>query len=149
VKNPARVETHPASGDWTIEDRMAEADQMAQDFALKNARSGAGLKRTYVGTVSTKDGTIALTSSGARPLEPPGAEGPNCGWCAEGNGVGALGGSADTVRFTKAYEVLRGDNGELAVRVKRVCTRCQDDYPDRGIFARDAKGERGGSWGDK
>lgn len=89
------------------------------------------------------------TSSGARPLEPSGAEGPDCGWCAEGNGVGALDGSAGTVRFTKAYEVFRGENGELAVRVKKVCTRCQDDYPDRSIFAPDANGEPGGSWGDK
>ncbi|MFE4819902.1 ricin-type beta-trefoil lectin domain protein [Streptomyces sp. NPDC056704] len=144
AKRPPAVKSIPAKDGWTHEGQLQAAGDMVPDFAIKNAKGNQPMTRTYVGGYNTETGEIALASSGGGGA--PGGIGPTCGWCAEGNVVGALGGNPELVRLTHAYEVVRRADQSLGVEVKRVCMKCQRDFPSRKYFVSGVTHEPGGDW---
>ncbi|QCW78725.1 hypothetical protein EQG64_19260 [Streptomyces sp. S6] len=68
--------------------------------------------------------------------------------CAEGNFVHALGGDPTKVRFTIAYNASRQPDGTVVAGPKKVCLKCQLDYPSPGQFEPGVEGESGGLWGE-
>ncbi|MGW2517195.1 ricin-type beta-trefoil lectin domain protein [Streptomyces sp. NPDC001617] len=138
------VKSVPAEEGWTHERQIQLAEDMVPDFAIKNAAGNQPLSRTYVGGYNTETGEIALASSGGGVADPD-FIGPTCGYCAEGNVVRSLGGDPELVRLTNAYNVVRLD-GQHVAKLKRVCVRCQADFPNRGYFIPGIQHEPGGPW---
>lgn len=132
---PAALETHAPPSTWTPEGRLAEAESMVDDFALKNYTRKTG-NRTYVGAVNTETGEIALASSGGRY--------PGASYCAEGNVCFALGGDASKVKFTNAKHVVKNGASKVT-RNKKVCVNCQHDY-DPPQFIDGVQHVKGGRW---
>ncbi len=61
----------------------------------------------------------------------------------------ALGGNPDEVIFTNAATLARDSERAWTAVLKKVCVRCQADYPNReGNFVPGIQGDPGGPWGD-
>ncbi|MEU7604914.1 RHS repeat-associated core domain-containing protein [Streptomyces sp. NPDC041003] len=134
-KPPPVVEIHPAPPNWNGQSRLAEADEMVKEFALRSYSKKANT-RTFAGAYNARTGEISLASSGGRY--------PGASYCAEGNACWALGGDASDIMFTNAWTVKKV-NGSLVASPKPVCIECQVDY-DPGSFISGIQPADGGRW---
>ncbi|MDX3023975.1 ricin-type beta-trefoil lectin domain protein [Streptomyces acidiscabies] len=129
------VDVDQAPANWNLDDRLAEVEARVPTYAVFGS-SASTRSRTYVGAVNTRTGDSVCASSGG-------------GYCAEGNALLALGGNPDEVVFTNAVTLARDSGRAWTAVLKKVCVRCQADYPDReGNFVPGIQGEPGGPWGD-
>ncbi|MGW7429848.1 ricin-type beta-trefoil lectin domain protein [Streptomyces sp. NPDC054861] len=128
------VDIDRAPANWDLDQRLAEVAERVPTYAAL-ASSAATRTRTFVGAINTRTGDTVLASSGG-------------GYCAEGNALIALGGNVDEVIFTNAYQMARGSDRKWTALLKKVCVRCQADYPSRDNFVPGIQGEPGGPWGD-
>ncbi|MFM9447025.1 ricin-type beta-trefoil lectin domain protein [Streptomyces acidiscabies] len=132
---PPLVDVDQAPANWNLDDRLAEVEARVPTYAVLGS-SARTRSRTYVGAVNTRTGDSVCASSGG-------------GYCAEGNALLALGGNPDEVVFTNAVTLARDSERAWTAVLKKVCVRCQADYPDReGNFVPGIQGEPGGPWGD-
>ncbi|MEU3610710.1 ricin-type beta-trefoil lectin domain protein [Streptomyces sp. NPDC006872] len=132
---PPLVDVDSAPANWNLDDRLAEVEARVPTYAVLGA-SARTRSRTYVGAVNTRTGDSVCASSGG-------------GYCAEGNALLALGGNPDEVIFTNAYTLARDAERNWTAVLRKVCVRCQADYPDReGNFVPGIQGDPGGPWGD-